>query len=134
MDAASPACAGGRGAPASSGQSTGGGGWLAGFTAATGLTEALYGAPPPMDARALLLHDACMVTDLVLTALPYVAPDVFTSWRSWLWPVMLVVVEEVRLVSGSDGGGRHAALVVMSLGTTLTPSPSFAYQHSRVSC
>ncbi|GLC40276.1 hypothetical protein PLESTM_001032600, partial [Pleodorina starrii] len=86
-----------------------GGGWLSSFSAAPGLSAALHrqlyggggggggGEAPPLEARALLLHDICMLADLALAALPYVAPELFAVWRSWLWPVTLVAVEEVRL-------------------------------------
>ncbi|GIL96829.1 hypothetical protein Vretimale_2502, partial [Volvox reticuliferus] len=72
--------------------------WLLSFTTATGLREALHGQPPPLESRMLILHDACLLADLALTVLPYAAPGLFTTWRSWLWPVMLIIVEEARLL------------------------------------
>ncbi|KAG2444109.1 hypothetical protein HYH02_009051 [Chlamydomonas schloesseri] len=47
--------------------------------------------------RVMLLHDGLTVIDLVLAALPFLAPRVFRSWRHVLWPFMLIVCEEVRL-------------------------------------
>lgn len=48
--------------------------------------------------RVLLLHDCLTAFDLVLAALPFLAPRAFRSWRHVLWPVMLILCEEVRLV------------------------------------
>ncbi|GLI69602.1 hypothetical protein VaNZ11_014265 [Volvox africanus] len=94
VDVASSACSG-----VAPGAGNGNGrGWLLSFITAMGLREALHGQPPSLESRMLLLHDTCIFVDLALTVLPYTAPGLFTAWRSWLWPVMLIIVEEARLL------------------------------------
>ncbi|GIL47940.1 hypothetical protein Vafri_4671 [Volvox africanus] len=126
VDAASSACSG-----VASGAGNGPG-WLLSFTTFTGLREALHGQPPSLESRMLLLHDTCILADLALTVLPYTAPGLFTAWRSWLWPAMLIVVEEARLLVleglgvciGGPGRPLYALFFASALWRLLELAPS----------